>query len=234
MERGFNTWPGMEPERLEKGKGRSPEEESAVDLRSEHEIFRDHERLDAQDKEDGNSLDADELAETKDGIIYIAIPAYDYDFSTNPFVGMAPHMTYTYEVSRHLDVTFLHRFMYQDIVVCGLRSREFVPEQKRAAFIKHIRQTGGVPQVADSDVPYEFAGVKFSPYVEYHTTAAFFARYHKQPPLSEERPHYPLDVWMIFDANAYEEVAPVDFRRGYRLRPGYERRSALLGLAQIN
>lgn len=227
--------PSYDPERLEGDAERSAEKEPSVDLRHESELFADHERIDnAKDIDTQLARLRDTLSEDKDGVIHLTIPAYDYDFATNPFVGMGPHVVRTYEISRHLDVVFLHRFMYQNILVCGIRSREFVGEKGRAAFVRHAVQTGGVRVVADEHVDYDFAAVLFAPFAQWHTTAAFFTLYHKQMPHVAERPHYPIDVWLIYDADAYREVEAVDFRRGYRLREGYDRRSTLLGVAQIN
>ena len=217
------------------GGERAHEKEPLIDSRYENELFADHERIDnAKDIDSQLAQLRDTLSEDRDGIIHLYIPAYDYDFGVNPFVGMGPRVVRTYAISRHLDVVFLHRFMYQDILVCGLRSREFVEERNRADYVKHIARTGGVPLSTDSVSAYDFAAACFTPFVASHTTAAFFTLYHKQLPGAAERPQYPIDVWVIYDAHAYEPVESVDFRRGYRLRSGYDRRASLLGVAQIN
>ena len=181
-----------------------------IDLRPESEVFQDHERIDSKDLDDQLIALRDQLSEDTGGIIHIDIPAYRYDFADNPFVGMGPNRTKTYEISRYVDIVFLHRFMYQEIIVCGLQSHKFTNEIGRAAFIKRIRETGGLPD-------------------------AFFRLYHTVMPRVAERPHYPLDVWLIFDENAYQEVdGSPDFRQAYRLRRGFDRRASLLGVAQIN
>ena len=210
--------------------------EYEVDLRTEFEVFKDHERVDTgKDMDDDLVRLRDTLAEDSDGIIHLDLPAYAYDFANNPFVGMGPDVTKTYEISRYLDVVFLHRFMFQEILVCGVRSREFVGETGRAAFVKHIRDTGGLPLDAQGNEPV-IKALEFLPFLTYHTTGAVFRLYHTLQPYSEERPHYPIDIWLIFDAKAYEPVGEegADFRRAFRLRPEYDRRAALLGVAQIN
>jgi len=233
---GFGREPGNNPELVEGENGQTPsEEEPLVDLRHENELFTDHERIDrAKDTDSQLAQLRDTLSEDRDGVIHLTIPAYDYDFRMNPFVGMGPHVVRTYAISRHLDVVFLHRFMYQNILVCGLRSREFVDEAGRAAFVKHITQTGGAVVGTNDRRVYDFAAVLFAPFVASHTTAAFFTLYHKKMPHVAERPQYPIDVWLIYDASAYREVEVVDFRRGYQLKMGYDRRASLLGVAQIN
>ena len=205
-----------------------------IDLRPESEVFQDHERIDSKDLDDQLIALRDQLSEDAGGIIHIDIPAYRYDFADNPFVGMGPNRTKTYEISRYVDIVFLHRFMYQEIIVCGLQSRKYTNETGRAAFIKRIRETGGLPLNQDGSEP-EVLGRAFVPYMPYHTTDAFFRLYHTVMPRVAERPHYPLDVWLIFDENAYQEIdGSPDFRQAYRLRQGFDRRASLLGVAQIN
>lgn len=208
-----------------------------VDLRYESEVFADHERIDnKKDVEDELAQLRDTLAEDSDGIIRLNIPVYQYDFGSNPFVGMGPKVVKTYEISRYLDVVFLHRYMYQEILVYGVRSREYVEESGRAAFVKHIRDTGGLPIRGDTREEPVIRALEFLPFINYHSTAAVFRLYHTLQPYSEQLPHYPVDVWMIFDAHAYEEVPDMarDFRNVFRLKAGYDRRASLLGVAQIN
>jgi hypothetical protein len=228
--RKFEKFPGRDPERGLGGGEREP----SIDLRSEHEIFTDHERIDnARDVDDELAKLRDTLSEDSDGIIHLAIEDYRYDFSTNPFVGMGPEVRRTYAISRHLDVVFLHRFMYQDILVCGVRSREYTDEAGRAAWVARASEAGGVRP--EDGANYDFLAMKFAPYVASDTTAAWLTLYHKQEPYSRDRPHYPVDVWLIYDASAYEQVDGVgDFRHTYRLRDGYSRSASLLGIAQIN
>jgi len=235
MEHGTSDYdPSYDPERLAGDSEKSHERE--VDVRLESEVFTDHERIDSARDTDSQLVQLREtLSEDIDGIIHLVIPAYDYDFTTNPFIGMGPGVRRTYEVSRHIDVVFLHRFMYQSILVCGIRSREYVNENGRGAFVKHIRDTGGVVIDTDDSRGYDVLAMNFAPYVASDTTAAWFTLYHKQEPLSAERPQWPIDVWMIYDADAYEQVGEsIDFRRAYRLRDGFDRRASLLGIAQIN
>jgi hypothetical protein len=226
--------PSYDPEWLAGDDEKSRERES--DTRLENEIFADHERLDNRnDQDDQLAQLRDTLSEDVDGIIHLSIPAYEYDFTTNPFIGMGPEVRRTYEISRHIDVVFLHRFMYQDILVCGIRSREYVDERGRAAFVRHIRDTGGVLIDTAHNEGYDILAMNYAPYVASDTTAPWFTLYHKQEPRAAERPHWPIAIWMIYDASAYERVGESpDFRRAYRLRSGYERRASLLGIAQIN
>ena len=214
---------------------RAPADEPEVDLRHESEVFQDHERLDHETTDRQLARLRDTLSEDQDGIIHIDIPAYRYDFATNPFVGLGNDRVKTYEISRYIDIVFLHRFMYQHIIVCGVQSCHFVDETGRAAFVRHIRETGGIPMNTTDVRPYDIVGELFAPYVQYHSTDAFFRLYHTMMPRVAERPHYPIDIWLIFDAHAYRAVdGSDDFRQGYRLRDGYDRRASLIGVAQIN
>lgn len=229
---GFNFYDSEKPKNVDLEHSGELDE---IDLRPESEVFQDHERIDnGKDIDDQLNDLRDQLSEDTDGIIHIDIPAYQYDFADNPFVGLGSRRVKTYEISRYIDVVFLHRFMYQDIIVCGSQSRKFVGEPRRASFVKHIRETGGLPLDNNGDKP-DILGRAFVPYMPYHTTDAFFRLYHTIMPRVAERPHYPLDVWLIFDAKAYQEAdGSLDFRQAYRLRKGFDRRASLLGVAQIN
>ena len=119
--------------------------------------------------------------------------------------------------------------------IMNLWWRMFVDERGRASFVKHIRETGGVPLRTDNPAPYDIIGQLFSPFLQYHSTDAVFRLYHTTMPRVEQRPQYPIDVWLIFDAHAYEPCdGSEDFRQAFRLRDGYDRRASLLGIAQIN
>mgnify|MGYP000031551083 FL=1 len=232
---GFDFWRDPEVREVSGRREREPSNEAdEVDLRHESEVFQDHERIDnSKDIDDQLVQLRDQLSEDSDGIIRIVIPAYEYDFRDNPFVGMGPRRVKTYEISRYIDVVFLHRFMYQDIIVCGVQSRAFAKEAQRAAFIKRVREMGGLP-VNDGNPP-DILGREFVPYSPYHTTDAFFRLYHTTMPRAAKRPHWPLDLWLIFDQHAYRAVdGSLDFRQAYRLRKGFSRRASLLGVAQIN
>lgn len=234
MERGFESWPGKN---FESSEPKEPNpEDGEVDLRPENEVFRNNEILGREQNSLAQLNDMrDKLSEDTDGIIRIDLPAYDYDFSTNPFVGIGPDTRHVYQVSRYVDVVFLHRYMYQDILVAGVCSRDYVDEAGRLGFVKHIRDTGGIKLDLLEQSDYDFVGQGFTPFMSYHSTIANFRLRHTLAPGAGVFPHYPLDVWMIFDANCYEEVPCVEgFRRRYRLRQGYDRRSSLVGVAIIN
>ena len=218
----FDFWStpeaGRRPDRIEK---------EPIDTRDEDEAQRDLERVDNDKRLNARLAQLrEQLSSDVDGIIHITIPAYIYDFAHNPFVGVGPQHTKTYEISRYIDVVFLHRFVYQDLIVCGVVSRVYVDEAGRKAFAKLSDTDSGSPDIV---------GQAFEPYMTYHTTDAFFRLYHTMLPGAARRPHWPLDVWLIFDARAYEDVdGSTDFRQAYRLRRGFDRRASLLGVAQIN
>lgn len=233
FERSFDFNPSRNPEH-ELGGESGAEREKSVDLRMESELFQDHERVDSQkDIDDKLARLRDTLTEDYDGIIHLDIPEYRYDFGTNPFVGTDAQRRRTYAISRYLDVVFMHRFMYQNVIVCGLQSRKFVDESHRGSFVKQIRERGGIP--IEPGVPYDILGQPFTPLMTSSTVTAMFYLYHKQTPRSEERPQYPLDIWLVYDMSSYQSTdGSPDFRQAYTLHPGADRQTSLLGLAQIN
>lgn len=233
FERGYDFQPVNNPEQ-EPGNQPKGECEKLVDLRMESELFQDHERVDSQkDIDEKLARLRDTLTEDYDGIIHLDIPEYYYDFNANPFVGMDAHRRRTYAISRYLDVVFMHRFMFQNIIVCGLQSRKFVEETGRSSFVKQIRERGGIS--IEPGVPYDILGQRFSPMMTSSTVSAMFYLYHKQIPRSEERPQYPLDVWLVYDAASFTTATgSPDFRQAFTLHRDADRRASLLGVAQIN
>ncbi len=233
FERGFDFNSANNPEHEFDSK-MNAERETSVDLRMESELFQDHERVDSQkDIDEKLARLRDTLTEDYDGIIHLDIPEYHYDFMTNPFVGTDAERRRTYAISRYLDVVFMHRFLFQNIIVCGLQSRKFVDDNHRGEFVKHIRERGGIP--IEPGVPYDILGQRFMPLMTSSTVTAMFYLYHKQPPRSLEIPQYPLDIWLVYDAESYRiaEGSP-DFRQAFTLHRNHSRQASLLGLAQIN
>lgn len=233
FERGYDFQSINNPEQ-EPGDNSNNEREKSVDLRMESELFQDHERVDSQkDIDEKLARLRDTLTEDYDGIIHLDIPEYHYDFNTNPFVGMDAHRRRTYAISRYLDVVFMHRFMFQNIIVCGLQSRKFVNEINRSSFIKQIRERGGIP--IEPGIPYDILGQRFSPLMTSSTVSAMLYLYHKQTPRSEERPQYPLDLWLVYDSASFTATTgSPDFRQAFTLKQGADRHASLLGVAQIN
>lgn len=208
-----------------------------LDLRNENEIFRDHERLDDIDlSDDSLRADREALASEEDGVLYVSLPTYKYDISQNPFLGFGPKTIRVYSIARHLDVMFLHRFIYSDILVQGLRSASYVAVRQRKKFVKHIQQTGGLPVLEGDSRDCDFEALRFAPYVASDTTIPLFERYHKSRKYADIRPHTPVDIWLVHDMSAYERVSKESNNKiaQYRLLEGYDRRSSLLAVAVIN
>lgn len=206
--------------------------EDDVDLRHESEVFQDHERLDSdEDKIDAMlKSERDQLAEESDGIIRLSIPAYEYDTAYNPFLATGPKAIRIYSISRHVDLVFLHRFMFANILVSPMRSGMYVSPDKRAKFAQYLRDTGGLPIEVQSTKDYDFTALRFEPYVRSDTTMTVFEYYHKSDAHAGDRPHYPLDIWAVYDLAAYNELGKGKFR----LKPDYDRKASLLAVAVIN
>lgn len=233
MERGgHERWRGYDSERQ-----RESDERLEVDLRRESEVFGDHERMESRYKTDQQiAALRDQLAEESDGILRISIPEYTYNIARNPFIGMGPRVIRLYSIARHLDVIFLHRFMYGDILVCGIRSGDYVEPRRRGKFVEHIRDTGGLPIEGVGDQDYDFEALRFSPYVASDSTMPLLELYHKSELHAGDRPHHPVDVWIVYDGTCYEAcgAGAITQTARYRLRPGYARAASMLSIAQIN
>lgn len=228
----FEWFSGRDPEREIGGGERR--ESSEVDLRHESEVFADHERLGGAEDEAWLALARDTLAEDVDGVLHIDIPDYQYDTDMNPFLGTGPQVTRIFQVARVIDVVLLHRFMFHDILVCGLRSMDYAQLHTRASFVQRVSESGGGIVLADEDSGYDIEAMRFAPYVASYSVGSWLERYHKSPSHCDERPHYPVDLWLIYDEHAYARVSGNSERGRYRLRDGFDRKNSLLAIAQIN
>ena len=229
-------FPGYNPETM-RIKEKELEIDKNPDERREDEVFADHERLKQLEEDAVQAMARESLAEESDGVLRLTIADYDYPFEHNPFVGMGSGVVRVYQIARYLDVTFLHRFMYHDILVTAVSSYDYVKAQQRGGFVKRIKETGGSVLRIDESKPYDFRALRFSPYVASDTTLPFFERFHKNEPHASKRPHHPLDVWLVYDAKGYDDITPKNTTptmRTYALKKDYDRPRSLLAVAQIN
>lgn len=170
----------------------------------------------------------------QNGITYINIPEYQFDSSRNPFVEMGVNRERPYGIARYLDIALLHQFMHGDILICGVRSTDF-GLFNREDLIRQVQESGGLP-INDLGLDYDFEALEFSPFVASFSTLPFFDLYHKSSPHAEKRPHHPVDIWLIFDIKAYQQIGDGQAKGLYRYRllPDYDRHASLLALAVIN
>lgn len=183
---------------------------------------------------DMSDLNNGQFVRFENGVTYIDIPKYRYDKSSNPFIQKGADREKPYGIARYLDIAMLHQFINADILICGVRSSDFGTLNRRE-LIERIRESGGLP-VIDEDQDYDIEAMAFSPFVGYFTTLPFFDLYHTDPRYAEEIPHPTVDIWLVFDINAYEWVGEGQTNRigRYKLSSDYDRLASLLAVAVIN
>ena len=203
IERGrYEQDPSYDPERLAGDTEKSPEKLER-DVFGEHEnesgVFRDHEF-------DPQSEDEDISEYVKLGkIVHILIPEYEYTTGGNPFAFDAKQPRDLASVAEKLNKEIRERFEGKNILVRAVQSGHFT--LRRGQLVKSIVAHGGdhVFRRADKAAGDIYA-LGFKPWTSESTVLKTLEGFHKFKPKSEERPHYPVDIWMVFDAASYENV----------------------------
>jgi len=203
IERGrYEQDPSYDPERLVGDTEKSPEKLER-DVFGEHEnesgVFKDHE-LDPQ------SEDEDVSEYIKLGkIVQVAIPEYEYDIEGNPFAFDAEQPREVAPIADRLNAEIAERFEGKNILVRAVQSGHFTLQRNQ--LIKSIVAHGGDHVFRRGDeVSDTIYALGFEPWTKESTVLKTLEGFHKFKPKSEERPHYHLDIWMIFDAENYENV----------------------------
>lgn len=231
IERGrYEQDPSYDPERLVGDTEKSPEKLER-NVFGEHEnesgVFKDHE-LDPQNEDE----DVSEYVKLGK-IVHIAIPEYGYDIKENPFAFDAEHPEDITSVASRLDNEIRERFEGENILVRAVQSGHFTLQ--RHQLIKSIVAHGGdhVFRRGDEVTDTIFA-LGFEPWTKESTVLKTLEGFHKFKPKSEERPQYPVDIWMVFDASEYKNEAYLHPRHNVIARDKWQAKSpGELGLQTV-
>jgi hypothetical protein len=131
------------------------------------------------------------------------------------------------QVSSQIDDALLANFPDKTVVLRGVQSAKHSLSPEELA--DKIVQTGtdradkSSQHLVDSaDRPVDFYGKeclinqKNRPFV-----LSILEGFHKYKPMSLERPQYPVDVWMIYDARQLDNVEYIHKKYGVKTRDGY-------------
>lgn len=231
IERGkYEQDPSYDPERLVSDTEKSAEKLER-DVFGEHEnesgVFKDHE-LDPQNEDE----DVSEYVKLGK-IVHLAIPEYKYDIKENPFAFDAEQPRDVAPIADRLNVEITERFEGKNILVRAVQCGHFTLQ--RHQLIKSIVAHGG-DQVfrRGNEVSDTIYALGFEPWTKESTVLKTLEGFHKFKPKSEERPHYPVDIWMIFDAENYENVEYLHPRHGVTARDKWQAKSpSNLGLQTV-
>ncbi len=132
-------------------------------------------------------------------MVIIKIPEYTFDKQNNPYSFHLASPRELDDVARKIDTAINSEKTEKTFLVRGIQSKHF--DLSRDELIKTIRQnntdnfnsaTGSIEMYA---APFE-AGI----------TKKILEGFHKYKPKCEERPQYPVDIWMIYDKDSFDNI----------------------------
>lgn len=236
---GIEHDPGYNPERGRKSieMGHENEHSQELDLRLERDVVRDNEKPLFDE-----SVIRDETQNTM-LLSRISVPLYHFSSSSNPFAWDESERVDLEPIAQALDTEILRRFEGRNILVRGIQSHNHEDTSPSKLLEQIIRY--GTDRYLDiasdlSSTQIDLYAVEYRSFSAKDSTIGIFEGFHKWKPKSEERPHYPIDIVMIFDASSYERVEYLHPRHGvvasdaWRLRTGVVRHESLLGIVAIN
>jgi hypothetical protein len=229
IERGkYEQDPSYDPERLA-GSPEKNAEKLERDVFGEHEnesgVFRNNELDPNREDEDVSEY------VTLGKIVRIAIPEYEYDIERNPFAFDTENPKDLASVAERLNTEIQSRFEGKNILVRGLQSGHFTLQRNQ--LIKSIVAHGGDHVFARNEEADTMYALDFTQWSSESTVLKTLEGFHKFKPKSEERPHYPVDIWMIFDAASYDNVEYLHPRHNVIARDKWQAKSPERGLQTV-
>lgn len=226
----YEKHPGYDPEGLAGDTEKSPDKlERHVFGEHENEsgVFKDYE-IDPQNEDE----DVSEYVKTGK-IVRIAIPEYTYDTNENPFAFDSEQPKNLSRIADRLDVEIMGRFGGSNILVRAVQSGHFTLQCNQ--LIKSIVAHGGDYVFRRGDeVPGIMYAQGFEPWTSESTILTILEGFHRFKPKSEERPQYPVDIWMVFDAYEYENEEYLHPRHNVTARDKWKAKSSVrLGLQTV-
>jgi len=163
--------------------------------------------------------------------VKIKILEYNFDKQNNPY---SFHLTPPREIdgiARKIELAITRGKPEKPILVRGIQSGHH--DLSRDELIKTIRQNG--TDIYGSDTgKIEIYATPFEAGIIKRVLEGF----HKYKPKCEERPQYPVDIWMIYDKYAFENIEYLHPRHKVMTKDKWEQKNAnkngLLNIIIVN
>jgi hypothetical protein len=166
-------------------------------------------------------------------IKYIQIPTYTFPEDINPFAFDAQPKQSIAKIAHTVNDSIAEVANKRKLLIRGIQSSKHV--EAREKLVKKIIDDGsdGYSETLNGH------GVLFAaPYNGSQTIEFILAGFHEFKPKCEERPQYPVDVWMIFDESAYKNIEYIHPRHGTKANDKWQvvdnTNTGLIGLIVIN
>lgn len=132
-------------------------------------------------------------------IVHVSIPEYIFDSSTNPFAYDADNPQPIDAISMAIDAALKNHFVMDKVIIRGVQSAHH--NLSRQDLIESIVNNGSDLHTNPGNTTEIYAR-------GYDSTAinSIIGGFHIWKPKSDDRPQYPVDVWMIFDKKAFDNI----------------------------
>ena len=166
---------------------------------------------------------------------YIDIPDYQFDINTNPFAFDAKPQRLLTGVAKTINHAINTNFNTSDLLIRGIQSSQHLNIYTRDELIEIIKKEGSdfySNDISEQDVIFA------APYESGASIESILAGFHIYKPKCEELPQYPVDIWMIFDAGAYENIEYIHPRHGVVAQDKWQLKKSgtagLMGILVVN
>lgn len=131
----------------------------------------------------------------------IRIPDYTFLEDENPFAFDAHPKKSIAKIATELNIALEAAIGGYKVLIRGIQSCKH--NEERSKLVKEIMREGSDGRLENP----ETSGVLFAaPYEGLQTVEAILAGFHEFKPKCEERPQYPVDIWMIFDKSEFKNI----------------------------
>lgn len=165
-------------------------------------------------------------------IVEISIPEYIFDTENNPYFFDESEPKSLEPIAEKIEANIRNNFAVGNILIRGIQSGHHTSISKEK-LVNAIMEDGNDIHNTESGDSVTLHAAPFGGGVVTKILEAF----HMYKPKGQERPQYPVDIWMIFNRDSYDNIEylhprhKVVARDKWRLHKG---EYGLLGLIDIN
>lgn len=133
-------------------------------------------------------------------IFKITVTEYAFPSNANPFAFDAQPKKPISEIAEAINDN-VEKIVKGDTLIRGIQSGKY--DLNRDDLIDRIARSGSD---AYSEIDNGREILFAAPYSGKQTLDTILSGFHEFKPKCEERPQYPVDIWMVFDQNAFENI----------------------------
>ena len=160
-------------------------------------------------------------------IIKLKIPEYVFVGNHNPYAFDSVDRKSILPISKQIEKAIVSNFDTSNVLVRGIQSGYY--KLTKQQLIDKIIEDGQDVYDSDNDV----VGVIHAAPFENDVVDKIMTGFHVYKPKCEESPQFPVDVWMVFDKEAYENIKYMHPRHHVLVKDRWKLKSSKTGLLGV-